>query len=218
MKNTKKIFNNKIHIIFAIFTLILSFGINFINVSAFSTAGELSLSSDEFNSILIDYPYYIKTYNARRTNDGGVIEQTQYYFSKSPLKFIKKEDGHTYLISDDGSSYRNYSAQNRYDKNGGIDEEYPSYTWSFRITSDYKELYISDSKIFKERLVHSNFVFEGVQLSPEDFPTPPAIAETLGEVNLIPEMIIIVGSMICLVACLIGLRLLLKGLRTVSRG
>lgn len=210
--------NRKIHIIFAIFTLLLSFGISFVSVDAFSTAGELSLSKDEFNEILITYPYYIKSYSSIRTDDGGVIEQTQYYFSKTPLKFIKKENDRTYLINDDVTSYRSYSAQNRYDKNGGIDEKYPDYTWSFKKGSDYKELFISDPIVFKDKLVHSNFVFEGVQLSPEDFPIAPVaeVATMLPEVVTVNSQVII-GGTICLMALMIFLVVLAKHLRAVSQ-
>lgn len=199
-QETEKKSNRKIHIIFAIFTLILSFGISFIDVSAVNY--EKTLTNEQFNELIAEYPYYTKTYGK-----SDIFYNSTYYFSKTKIKYENKQ-----IITEDGSSFLRVKAY--------VTEKDPD---TFTFKSDLRESGSSYVLLRSDSFVHSNYdVYEnGVLIyssNPEDFPVPPVgiFATTLPEVVTANSRIII-GGTIFLLALMVFLVILVRHLRTVSR-
>lgn len=201
MENTEKKSNRKIHIIFAIFTLILSFGISFIDLNAVSY--EKTLTVEQFNKYIAEYPYYTKIYGK-----SDIFYNSTYYFSKTKIKYENKQ-----IVTEDGSSFLRVKA---------YVTENDSDTFTFK--SELIESGTSYGIIYSNSFVHSNYdVYEnGVLIyssNPEDFPVPPVgiFATTLPEVVTLNSQIII-GGTICFLALMIFLVILVRHFRTVSQG
>lgn len=193
--------NRKIHIIFAIFTLILSFGISFIDVSAVSY--EKTLTVEQFNKYIAEYPYYTKTYGK-----SDIFYNSTYYFSKTKIRYENNQ-----IITEDGSSFLRVKAY--------VTKDEPD---SFQFKSEFRESGTSYNNSYPHSFVHSNYdVYEDGLLiyssNPEDFPVPPVgiFATTLPEVVTLNSQIII-GGTICFLALMIFLVILVRHFRTVSQG
>lgn len=219
MENTEKKSNRKIHIIFAIFTLILSFGISFIDVSANFEfppyEGEFQIDETSYNEYLQSYPYCIKTYSRERISISQT-ESTVYYFSKSPLywakgstssvKDLRSENNdeilviHRYLwfTSDTGKYQTDILTNDKYD--------------GFYFTKN-----VSAVLSFNDSVIHGNYNFEGLELTPEDFPVPPvaSVATTLPEVVKVNSQTIVFGTILVL-GLMVFLGVLVRYLRKVS--
>lgn len=221
MENAEKKSNRKIHIVFAIFMLILSFGISFIDVSANFEfppyEGEFQIDETSYNEYLQSYPYCIKTYSYKRESISQT-ESTVYYFSKSPLywgkgssssvKDLRSENNDEILVirrylwwtSDTGKYQTDILTNDKYD--------------GFCFTKN-----VSAVSSFNDSVIHGNYNFSDLQLTPEDFPVPPvaSVATTLPEVVTVNSQVII-GGTICFLALMIFLVILARHLRTVSQG
>lgn len=197
-QETEKKSNRKIHIIFAIFTLVLSFEISFIDASAVSY--EKTLTVEQFNKYIAEYPYYSKSY----AKVNGAYNST-YYFSKTKIYYennqIKTEDNTNFI---------------RVQTRVYVDDE--TFKWN-------ESVYQSGSNyISMSSFVHSNYdIYENGVLyyssNPEDFPVPPVAISAVG----LPEVVevnsrVIIGGTICLMALMIFLVVLVRHLRKVSQG
>lgn len=218
-QETEKKSNRKIHIIFAIFTLILSFGISFVDVNADvvypSYEGEFQIDEKSYNEYLQSYPYCIKTYSYSREYEMQ-IEYTAYYFSKSPLYWsrgststvqdLKSENNDDILVISRSLIW----FKGKYSTDELTDKVYHGFvfTKNFSVISS-----------FNDSVIHGNYNFENLKLTPEDFPVPPvaSVATTLPEVVTVNSQVII-GGTICFLALMIFLVALVKHLRAVSQG
>lgn len=208
MKNTNKIFNKKIHVIFAIFTLILSFGISFTNVNA-------SYDVDHDNDG--NYETYQNYFSFRINYDDGSYQLKKYYFNS--YSKVELTDNSLTVYFDFYPNSTNF--REIYSSDGKLENVYiyPSeINQKNTATIYYIREEISDIVTDCETLANDIKALGDSPVIPEYIPPKGAVEESLSQVNLIPEIVIIVGSTICLVGFLLGLRVLLKGLRTVSRG
>lgn len=225
-QETEKKSNRKIHIIFAIFTLILSFGISFIDVSAAYYVPN-DLENDNKCRSYIDSSSYVITLKLPHGNTGKyqyiyyIFDETikvddDYYFYNSVgekksvkkiLVFFEYNANFSYIGGgQEPNHFDSFEHEIPYDKN-----KLPLGDYGWRHTQLEDTLITFSSSKFDVYNLNGNIVFR----------KPPApvgkVAEVLPEVVTVNSQVII-GGTICFLALMIFLVILVRHLRTVSQG
>lgn len=229
MENTDKS-NRKIHIIFAIFTLFLSFGLSFSNISAFSLSENssnldsaslqqfydefakekilsISAPNDYFNEKIITLNGY--STNNYPSNDPRINYQLSFYVSFfGSNSRVTSIDSNFYTYFNEDIYTVTYTVQYNSEK-GYYDHKHHSSSYSNLIGRGNSSLSFSTSNVFD---VDGNIVFQ-----------KPPLLEVGEIVKDLPVVVglnsqVIIGGTICLLALMIFLAILVRHLRTVSRG
>lgn len=198
---------NKRHIILVVFSLLLCFGAFSSNISAYTVENSDGTTSE--------YKYYI-TYRGDPAPVGGKYRISYYYFN-DPVDFKYLTDNHWVSVSSNHDSAIAY-----WEEQYTASDKLVSVNWYTSLNS----MFIRDSAInnyptffktnYQPLYDFYNTLNEDVQ-RPELTAPPTQVEELLNLVNLIPVLLIIVGSMVFLVGLVIGLRVLVRELRRVSR-
>lgn len=227
-QETEKNSNRKIHIIFAIFTLILSFGISFIDISATTNQDTI----DKYFSVINAAPYCISFKWYEHYEENGKIvsyEKINFYiFEEKPHHFSYqngKDTNPLQAYNDKGNLiYADYYnvwgiGNNYYNSNGkltmfkGSSKQSVSlgYYSNEKLESIHAKPHALINTSTFDVYIDDNLVFQK--------PTAPMgiVAEQLPEV-VGNQTQIIIGGTICLMALMIFLVVLVRHLRKVSQG
>lgn len=218
-QETEKKSNRKIHIIFAIFTLILSFGISIIDVNA---NYDVNLDNGE-KYTYSDYLSYKQVCTA--TSCKGRYSIYYAYFNSTDISVTKFDKFYSLnLVSSSDLNDKNKILFYRVQYSGKDEIEDVVY-----YTSDLPSIFfedVSNNGIAEDFITSSQALYEafnqltGGTFVPEYIPPKGVMEKSLSP---LPEMIltetqVIIGGTICLLALIIFLGILVRHFRAVSQG